>query len=99
MLRIPNSRPESRSWNLKMLSLEIESRKWNRDRYYQRYQLLIYLSQCHQTSLKDKKMDAFLDEVYKKKVSNEIKQRKRENKLSQSHVLFQDLSSITSELF
>ena len=32
MLKIPNSGPESRSWNLRMLSLEIDSRKWNRSR-------------------------------------------------------------------
>ncbi|GES76656.1 hypothetical protein GLOIN_2v1790949 [Rhizophagus clarus] len=49
--------------------------------------------------LEDKKTDAFLDEVHKKKVSDEIRQRKREKKLSQSHVLFQDSSSTISELF
>src|SRR2546429_8650186 len=57
------------------------------------------MDQCDQTSLEDKEMDAFLDEVHKKKVSNEIRQRKREKKLSQSHVLSQDLSSTTSESF
>jgi hypothetical protein len=31
--------------------------------------------------LEDRKMDAFLDEEYKKKVSNEIRQRNREKKL------------------
>jgi hypothetical protein len=36
-------------------------------------------------SLEDRKTDAFLNEVHKKKVSNEIRQRKREKKLSQSH--------------
>ncbi|PKY31845.1 hypothetical protein RhiirB3_490197 [Rhizophagus irregularis] len=37
------------------------------------------------TSLsKDRETDAFLDEVHKKKVSNEIRQRNREKKLSQS---------------
>src|SRR6266498_3388970 len=45
----------------------------------------------------DRETDAFLDEVHKKKVSNEIRQRNREKKLSQSHVLSQDSSSITSE--
>ncbi|GES76650.1 hypothetical protein GLOIN_2v1882276 [Rhizophagus clarus] len=55
------------------------------------------MDQCDQTSLKDKKTDTFLDEVHKKKVSNEIRQRKREKKLSQSHVLSQDSSSTTSE--
>ncbi|GBB88472.1 hypothetical protein RclHR1_01500002 [Rhizophagus clarus] len=55
------------------------------------------MDQCDQTSLEDKETDAFLDEVHKKKVSNEIRQRKREKKLSQSHVLSQDSSSTTSE--
>ena len=45
----------------------------------------------------DRETDAFLDEVHKKKVSNEIRQRNREKKLSQSHVLSQDSSSTTSE--
>ena len=45
----------------------------------------------------DKETNAFLDEVHKKKVSNEIRQRNREKKLSQSHVLSQDSSSTTSE--
>ncbi|GES97963.1 hypothetical protein GLOIN_2v1790949 [Rhizophagus clarus] len=49
--------------------------------------------------LEDRKTDAFLDKVHKKKVSDEIRQRKREKKLSQSHVLFQDSSSTISELF
>jgi hypothetical protein len=44
-------------------------------------------------------MNAFLDEVYKKKVSNEIRQRNQEKKLSQSHVLSQNSSSTTSESF
>ncbi|CAG8546972.1 7856_t:CDS:1 [Cetraspora pellucida] len=57
------------------------------------------MDQCHQTSLENKETDAFLDEVHKKKVSNEIKQRKQEKKLNQSHVLFQDSSSTTSESF
>ena len=35
--------------------------------------------------------------MHKKKVSNEIRQRNREKKLSQSHVLSQDSSSTTSE--
>ncbi|RIB19621.1 hypothetical protein C2G38_2306493 [Gigaspora rosea] len=45
----------------------------------------------------DKETDAFLDEVDKRKVSNEIRQRNREKKFSQSHVLSQDSSSTTSE--
>ncbi|GBB94794.1 hypothetical protein RclHR1_24120006 [Rhizophagus clarus] len=49
--------------------------------------------------LEDRKTDAFLDEVHKKKVSDEIRQRKREKKLSQSHVLSQDSSSTISESF
>ena len=32
-------------------------------------------------SLKDRKMDAFLDEEHKKRISEEIRQRKREKKL------------------
>jgi len=32
-------------------------------------------------SLEDREMDAFLDGEYKKKVSNEIRQRNREKKL------------------
>ena len=32
----------------------------------------------------NRKMDAFLDEVHKKKVSDEIRQRKREKKLSEA---------------
>jgi hypothetical protein len=35
----------------------------------------------------DRETDAFLNEVHKKKVSNEIKQRNQEKKFSQSHVL------------
>ena len=57
------------------------------------------MDQCDQKSLEDRETDAFLDEVHKKKVSNEIRQRKREKKLSQSHVLSQDSSSTTSESF
>src|SRR5688572_18967218 len=53
--------------------------------------------------LEDRKTDAFLDEVHKKKVSDEIRQRKREKKLSKApfaqHVVSQDSSSITSESF
>ena len=51
----------------------------------------------------DRKTDAFLDEVHKKKVSDEIRQRKQEKKLSEvpfgQHVVSQDSSSITSESF
>jgi hypothetical protein len=57
------------------------------------------MDQCNQMFLENKKMDAFLDKVHKKKVSNEIRQRKQKKKLSQLHMLSQDLSSITSELF
>src|SRR5437764_506099 len=34
------------------------------------------MDQCDQKSLEDKEMDAFLDEMHKKKVSDEIRQRK-----------------------
>ena len=36
----------------------------------------------------DKETDAFLDKMHKKKISNEIRQKNREKKLSQLHVLF-----------
>src|SRR6266542_1581078 len=39
------------------------------------------MDQCDQTSLEDKETDAFLDEVHKKKISDEIRQRNREKKL------------------
>jgi hypothetical protein len=39
------------------------------------------MDQCGQTSLEDKETDAFLDEVHKKKISDEIRQRNREKKL------------------
>src|SRR3954453_6877513 len=39
------------------------------------------MDQCNQKSLEDKETDAFLDEMHKKKVSDEIRQRKREKKL------------------
>src|ERR1051325_5523479 len=39
------------------------------------------MDQCDQKSLEDKETDAFLDEEYKKKVSDEIRQRNREKKL------------------
>ena len=39
------------------------------------------MDQCDQKSLEDKEMEAFLDEEYKKKVSDEIRQRNREKKL------------------
>ncbi|CAB4492647.1 unnamed protein product [Rhizophagus irregularis] len=39
------------------------------------------MDQCDQKSLKDKETDAFLDEEYKKKVSDEIRQRNRVKKL------------------
>src|SRR6266480_7629828 len=39
------------------------------------------MDQCDQTSLENKETDAFLDEVHKKRVSNEIRQRNREKKL------------------
>ena len=34
------------------------------------------MEQCDQTSLEDEETDAFLDEMHKKKVSNEIRKRK-----------------------
>src|SRR4051812_7285605 len=37
-----------------------------------------------QKSLEDRKTDTFLDEVHKKKVSNEIRERKREKKLREA---------------
>jgi hypothetical protein len=46
------------------------------------------IGQCHQTSLEDKETDAFLDEVHKKKIDNEIRQRKREKKLSHVYINF-----------
>ncbi|PKK64343.1 hypothetical protein RhiirC2_787641 [Rhizophagus irregularis] len=39
----------------------------------------------------DKKTDAFLNEMHKKKGNNEIRQRNQEKKLSQSHKVEQDL--------
>ncbi|GES91995.1 hypothetical protein GLOIN_2v1790949 [Rhizophagus clarus] len=42
-------------------------------------------------SLEDRKMDAFLDEMHKKKVSNDIRQRKREKKL-QGELIVQESS-------
>src|SRR4051794_13111475 len=39
------------------------------------------MDQCDQASLEDRETDTFLDEVRKKKVSNEVRQRKREKKL------------------
>ncbi|CAG8710936.1 3160_t:CDS:2 [Racocetra fulgida] len=42
---------------------------------------IFVMDQCDQTSLEDKETDAFLDEVHKKKISDEIRQRNREKKL------------------
>ena len=42
------------------------------------------MDQCDQESLKDKETDAFLDKVHKKKVSDEIRQRNKEKKLSKA---------------
>ncbi|PKK40866.1 hypothetical protein RhiirC2_805242 [Rhizophagus irregularis] len=39
------------------------------------------MDQCDQTTLEDKETNAFLDEVHKKKISDEIRQRNREKKL------------------
>ncbi|RIA93025.1 hypothetical protein C1645_844422 [Glomus cerebriforme] len=39
------------------------------------------MDQCDQTFLEDKETDSFLDEVHKKKVSDEIRQRSRDKKL------------------
>ncbi|GES98558.1 hypothetical protein GLOIN_2v1778212 [Rhizophagus clarus] len=58
------------------------------------------IDQCDQTSLEDKETDAFLNEVHKKKVSDEIRQRNREKKLlheSANHEassISQDISSV-----
>ena len=57
-------------------------------------------------SLKDRKMDAFLDEEHKKRISEEIRQRKREKKLREgdsreknldSEPLIADISGIDSQ--
>src|SRR5687768_13993932 len=45
------------------------------------------MDQCNQTSLEDKEMNAFLDEVHKKKISDEIRQRNREKKLQAQEFL------------
>src|ERR1043166_8600248 len=39
------------------------------------------MDQCDQTTLEDQETNAFLDEVHKKKISDEIRQRNREKKL------------------
>ncbi|POG61896.1 hypothetical protein GLOIN_2v1485894 [Rhizophagus irregularis DAOM 181602=DAOM 197198] len=39
------------------------------------------MDQCDQTTLEDKETNAFLDEVRKKKISDEIRQRNRKKKL------------------
>jgi hypothetical protein len=49
------------------------------------------MDQCDQKSLEDKETDTFLDEVHNKKVSNEIRQRKRKKKL-QGELIVQDSS-------
>ena len=40
------------------------------------------MKQCDQTSLEDKKTDAFLNEIHKKKVSDEIRQKEARKKAS-----------------
>jgi len=60
------------------------------------------MEQCDQTSLEDKETDAFLNEVHKKKVSDEIRQRNREKKLlhelanQEASSISQDISSVKS---
>src|SRR2546429_32050 len=60
------------------------------------------MDQCDQTSLKDKETDAFLNEVHKKKVSDEIRQHNREKKLlyksanQEVSSISQDISSVKS---
>ncbi len=58
------------------------------------------MEQCDQTSLEDKETDAFLNEMHKKKVSDEIRQRNREKKLlhesanQEASSISQDISSV-----
>ena len=58
------------------------------------------MEQCDQTSLEDKETDAFLNEVHKKKISDEIRQRNREKKLlhesanQEASSISQDISSV-----
>src|SRR6266498_4695280 len=47
-------------------------------------------------SMEEREMDAFLGEVYKKSVSNEIRQRNREKKLLRESAI-QDLSGVSNE--
>ncbi|KAF0551171.1 hypothetical protein F8M41_023587 [Gigaspora margarita] len=54
----------------------------------------------HDKPLEDKKMDTFLDEAHKKRISNEIRERRREKKLLQTNNTFtsqiEDLSSVNA---
>jgi len=51
----------------------------------------VFLLPDQKRSLEDRNTDAFLDEVHKKKVSNDIRQRKREKKL-QGELIIQESS-------
>ncbi|EXX67541.1 hypothetical protein RirG_113370 [Rhizophagus irregularis DAOM 197198w] len=42
---------------------------------------IFIMDQCDQMSLENKETDAFLDEVHKKKINDEIRQRNRKKKL------------------
>ncbi|RGB25865.1 hypothetical protein C1646_722621 [Rhizophagus diaphanus] len=46
-------------------------------------------------SLEVKEMDNFFDEVHKKRVSNEIRQRNKEKKIQHESTVFSDLSCVT----
>jgi hypothetical protein len=46
-------------------------------------------------SLEDKETDDFLDEVHKKKVSDEIRQRNKEKKIQRESIVPSDLSCVT----
>ena len=47
-------------------------------------------------SMKERKMDTFLDEVYKKSINNDIRQKNREKKLLRESAI-QDSSSVTKD--
>ncbi|PKY60144.1 hypothetical protein RhiirA4_550562 [Rhizophagus irregularis] len=51
------------------------------------------MDQCDQTTLEDKETNAFLDEVHKKKISDEIRQRNREKKLQSQKTNFRGIDN------
>ncbi|CAG8801880.1 19666_t:CDS:2 [Gigaspora margarita] len=59
-----------------------------------------FVADYHDKPLEDKKMDTFLDEAHKKRISNEIRERRREKKLLQTNNTFtsqiEDLSSVNA---